>query len=44
MVYVEELKMAVCSVREIEESYEGHESGVMLEFLVDYLARLAEGK
>jgi hypothetical protein len=44
MVYVEELKMAVCSVREIEKSYEGYEAGYMLEFLVDYLARLAEGK
>jgi len=44
MVYVEELKIAACSVREIKESYEGHEAGVMLRFLIDYLSRLAEGK
>jgi hypothetical protein len=45
MVYIKKLRVAVCTKEEIERFYRtGGEAGVLLESLVRYLERLAEGK
>lgn len=45
MVYDKELGIAVCTEEEIKQSYgKGKEAGTLLDLLMKYLERLAEGK
>jgi len=44
VVYIRELRLAVCTSEEVEESIsEDKEAGTMFRALIEYLMRLAEG-
>ena len=44
MVYIKKLRVAVCSREDVERFYRKGEAGTLLDSLVRYLEKLAEGK